>query len=88
MSTKAKMTLGASIVFCCGTIYGVHYLQRYEKELMQRGIEKDDERRQKLAQRVENMRELDEQQALHEQLLKTQAVSKAPSSQPASEDDS
>lgn len=55
---------------------------------MQRGIEKDDERRQKLAQRAENMRELDEQQALHEQLLKTQAVSKAPSSQPASEEDS
>lgn len=33
MSTRAKMTLGASIVLCCGTIYGVHYLQIYEKEV-------------------------------------------------------
>lgn len=35
MSTKAKLTLGASIVLCCGTIYGVHYLQRFEKDVRQ-----------------------------------------------------
>ncbi|KAI9494746.1 hypothetical protein BDB00DRAFT_727600, partial [Zychaea mexicana] len=72
---KAKLTLGASVVFCCGTVYGVHYLQRFEKELMRQGLEKDDERRQKLQQREENMRELEEQQALHKELLKTQKVS-------------
>ncbi|KAI7876349.1 hypothetical protein K492DRAFT_151765 [Lichtheimia hyalospora FSU 10163] len=87
MSTKAKFTLGASIVLCCGTIYGVHYLQRFEKDLMRQGLEKDDERRRKLQQREENMRELEEQQALHQELLKTQTVSKLPSSEPASEDD-
>ncbi|KAI9312903.1 hypothetical protein BX666DRAFT_2030782 [Dichotomocladium elegans] len=87
MSTKAKATLGASIVLCCGTIYGVHYLQRYEQEIMRQGIEKDDERRRKLKQREENMRELEEQKVLHEALLKTQTVSTAPSSEPASEND-
>ncbi|KAL1931255.1 hypothetical protein VTP01DRAFT_10392 [Rhizomucor pusillus] len=87
MSTRAKMTLGASIVLCCGTIYGVHYLQIYEKELMRQGLEKDDERRRKLLQRQENMRELEEQQALHRELLKTQAVSRAPSNKPATDDD-
>ncbi|KAI7860225.1 hypothetical protein BDC45DRAFT_473973 [Circinella umbellata] len=87
MSTKAKLTLGGSILFCVGTVYGVHYLQQFEKQLMRQGIEKDDERRRKLKQREENMRELEEQQALHQELLKTQKVSKAPSSEPATDDD-
>ncbi|KAI8393346.1 uncharacterized protein BYT42DRAFT_609147 [Radiomyces spectabilis] len=86
MSTKAKMTLGASIVLCCGTIYGVHYLQRYEKELMALGVEKDEERRKKREQRELNMKELEDQHALHKALLETQSVSKAPSNEPASED--
>jgi hypothetical protein len=38
MSTAAKVTLGASIVFCCGSIYGVHYIQRYEQEVSHRHI--------------------------------------------------
>ncbi|CAO3598024.1 unnamed protein product [Absidia cylindrospora] len=75
MSTAAKITLGTSIVFCCASIYGVHYIQRYEQE--------DDERRLKKEQQQNNQRELEEQQALHKELLKTQTVSKAPSSEPA-----
>lgn len=34
MSTRAKITLGGSFVFCGLTIWGVHYLQRYEKEVI------------------------------------------------------
>lgn len=33
MSTRAKITLAGSFVFCGFTIWGVHYLQRYEKEV-------------------------------------------------------
>lgn len=54
---------------------------------MRKGIEKDEERRRKLKQREDNMRELEEQQALHQALLKTQTVSKPPSSDPATDDD-
>ncbi|KAI8343945.1 hypothetical protein BC941DRAFT_464185 [Chlamydoabsidia padenii] len=87
MSTAAKATLGASIVFCCASIYGVHYIQRYEQELMRQGLVKDDARRLKKEQQQANQRELEEQQALHKELLKTQSVSKAPSNEPASTDD-
>ncbi|KAG0167285.1 hypothetical protein DFQ28_008419 [Apophysomyces sp. BC1034] len=87
MSTAAKCTLGASIVFCCATIYGVHYVQEYEKGLMEAGLDKDEERKKKFLQKNLNMRELEEQKALHDALLKTQAVSQPLSSEPASEDD-
>lgn len=51
------------------------------------GVLRDDERRKKKEQQTLNMRELKEQQELHEALLKTQEVSKLPSSEPISEDD-
>ncbi|ORX61630.1 hypothetical protein DM01DRAFT_1370670 [Hesseltinella vesiculosa] len=87
MSTAAKVTLGASIAFCCGSIYGVHYIQRYEQELLRQGLIKDDERRLKKEQQRNNERELMEQQALHAELLKTQTVSTLPSNEPISQDD-
>ncbi|KAI9307168.1 hypothetical protein BJ944DRAFT_158555 [Cunninghamella echinulata] len=87
MSTAAKITLGASIVFCCASVYGVHYIQRYEQELMRQGLIKDDERRLKKEQQKNNQRELEEQRALHEELLKTQTVSKPPSNEAISDTD-
>lgn len=51
------------------------------------GVLRDDERRKKKEQQTLNMRELKEQQELHEALLKTQEVSNLPSSEPISEDD-
>ena len=33
MSRAAKMTLGVSMVACIGTIWGVHYMQRREREV-------------------------------------------------------
>ncbi|CAO3624195.1 unnamed protein product [Cunninghamella blakesleeana] len=86
MSTAAKITLGASIVFCCASVYGVHYIQKYEQEIMRQGLIKDDERRLRKEQQRINQRELEEQQALHEALLKTQTVSKAPSNEALSDD--
>ncbi|CAO0795700.1 unnamed protein product [Mucor circinelloides] len=87
MSKAAKATLTASIVFCCASVFGVHYIQNEEKENLRAGVLRDDERRKKKEQQTLNMRELKEQQELHEALLKTQEVSKLPSSEPISEDD-
>lgn len=33
MSRAAKITLGVSVVACVGTIWGVHYMQRREREV-------------------------------------------------------
>lgn len=33
MSRVARVTLAASAVFCVGTIYLVHYMQRAEREV-------------------------------------------------------
>ncbi|KAI9032614.1 hypothetical protein CLU79DRAFT_727113 [Phycomyces nitens] len=87
MSTPAKITLGASVAFCCATVWGVHYLQTYEKELLRKGLEKEQDRRDKKEQQRINMLELEEQRALHEALLKTQKVSSLPSNEPAPERD-
>ncbi|KAG2186398.1 hypothetical protein INT43_002836 [Umbelopsis isabellina] len=74
MSTRAKITLAGSFAFCGFTIWGVHYLQRYEKELMRAGVHREEERQQRKMQQLANKEELDAQQALHEQLIKSQSV--------------
>ncbi|KAI9279114.1 hypothetical protein BY458DRAFT_532241 [Sporodiniella umbellata] len=85
MSTKAKVTLASSIVFCIASVTGVHYAQNLERENLRAGVINDTERRRKKEeQRLLNMKELEEQNQLHESLLKTQTVSKLPSNEPAS----
>ncbi|CAO3690169.1 unnamed protein product [Umbelopsis vinacea] len=74
MSTRAKITLAGSFVFCGFTIWGVHYLQRYEKELMRAGLVREEERQQRKLQQQANKEELDAQKLLHEQLIKSQSV--------------
>ncbi|GAA5796903.1 hypothetical protein EDC94DRAFT_510566 [Helicostylum pulchrum] len=86
MSTTAKATLAASILFCCGSVVGVHYIQNAEKSNLRAGVLRDDERRKKKEQQQLNMKELKEQTELHKSLLETQRVSQLPSSEPASED--
>ncbi|CEP18987.1 hypothetical protein [Parasitella parasitica] len=88
MSKAAKATLTASIVFCCASVFGVHYFQNEEKENLRAGVLRDDERRKKKQQQQTlNMRELKEQQELHEALLKTQEVTNLPSNEPMSDED-
>ncbi|KAG2211619.1 uncharacterized protein EV154DRAFT_544466 [Mucor mucedo] len=86
MSTTAKATLAASILFCCASVAGVHYIQNEEKANLRAGVLRDDERRKKKEQQQLNMRELKEQTELHEALLKTQQVTSLPSSEPAEEE--
>ncbi|KAI9485726.1 MAG: hypothetical protein EXX96DRAFT_645646 [Benjaminiella poitrasii] len=86
MSKVAKATLTASVLFCCASVFGVHYFQTEEKENLRAGVLRDDERRQKKQQQQLNMKELREQQELHEALLKTQEVSNAPSNESIADD--
>ncbi|KAI8990251.1 hypothetical protein BDB01DRAFT_780673 [Pilobolus umbonatus] len=88
MSTKAKTTLAGSILFCCASVVGVHYIQLSEKENLRAGVFRDEERRRKKEQRKLNMQELKEQTELHQALLQTQQVSNLPSNEPISEEDS
>ncbi|KAI9286839.1 hypothetical protein BC943DRAFT_320071 [Umbelopsis sp. AD052] len=74
MSTRAKITLAGSFAFCGLTIWGVHYLQRYEKELMRAGLVREEERQQRKQQQRANKEELDAQKALHEHLIRSQSV--------------
>ncbi|KAH8556211.1 hypothetical protein BGW37DRAFT_471516 [Umbelopsis sp. PMI_123] len=74
MSTRAKITLAGSFAFCGLTIWGVHYLQRYEKELMRAGLAREEERQQRKIQQQANKEELDAQKALHEHLIKSQSI--------------
>ncbi|KAI8639324.1 hypothetical protein BD408DRAFT_421590 [Parasitella parasitica] len=87
MSKAAKATLTASIAFCCASVFGVHYFQNEEKENLRAGVLRDDERRKKKQQQSLNMRELKEQQELHEALLRTQEVTNLPSSESISDED-
>ncbi|RCI04144.1 hypothetical protein CU098_012352 [Rhizopus stolonifer] len=75
MSRAAKATLLGSILFCVGSVFGVHYLQNEEKANLRAGVLRDEERRKKKEQQALNMKELHEQQELHEALLKTQHIS-------------
>ncbi|KAI7903819.1 uncharacterized protein BX663DRAFT_505330 [Cokeromyces recurvatus] len=81
MSKAAKATLTASILFCCASVFSVHYFQTEEKENLRAGVLRDEERRQKKEQQQLNIKELKEQHELHEALLKTQQVSKPPSNE-------
>ena len=47
MSRAAKFTLAVSLAFTGCTIYAVHLMQTREKEIMQLGIRRDQERRER-----------------------------------------
>ncbi|KAF8591739.1 hypothetical protein K439DRAFT_1325961 [Ramaria rubella] len=52
MSRAAKITLVGSIILSGLTVWGVHYLQEWERDRMYQGVVRDDERRrEKLVQR-------------------------------------
>ncbi|CAG8502639.1 2242_t:CDS:2 [Cetraspora pellucida] len=72
MSRVAKVTLVSMLILSAGTIFGVHYLQKKEKEVMHAGIIRDKERkREKLMQ---NQLEHDRQVMLRKEYEKIQPV--------------
>lgn len=57
MSARAKATLAASCAVSAFIIWGVHYQQNKEREVMYQGVVRDDERRrEKMKQREEEFR--------------------------------
>ncbi|KAF8524491.1 hypothetical protein JB92DRAFT_2703239 [Gautieria morchelliformis] len=45
MSRAAKITLVGSIILSAMTVWGVHFLQEWERNVMYQGVLRDDERR-------------------------------------------
>ncbi|KZS94759.1 hypothetical protein SISNIDRAFT_452874 [Sistotremastrum niveocremeum HHB9708] len=76
MSRTAKVTLVASMLFCGVTVWGVHYLQNWERETMYQGVIRDDARRaEKLKKREEELRESARKQSVYESVQKVQTSS-------------
>lgn len=44
MSRPAKLTLAASVLVSGLTVWGVHYMQERERDVMYRGVERDEAR--------------------------------------------
>ncbi|KAG8908609.1 hypothetical protein FRB99_004897 [Tulasnella sp. 403] len=67
MSRVAKVTLGVSAFFCVATIWGVHYLQIKEREVMYQGVLKDEARMEaKKRQREEDLQASVKKRELYE----------------------
>ncbi|KAJ1977813.1 hypothetical protein H4R33_006137 [Dimargaris cristalligena] len=73
MSHGGKMALLASLIFSGAVIYGVHYQQRQEREIMHYGIIKDEERRRR---KLQNQAELEVQRSLQAEYEKEQNISR------------
>ncbi|KAI9101048.1 hypothetical protein DFS34DRAFT_647934 [Phlyctochytrium arcticum] len=71
MSKRAKTTFMLSCVFTLGTISAVHLMKERDSQTRRVGIDRDDEKR---AQRRENVRELERQDALRKELEQGQNV--------------
>ncbi|ORX95014.1 hypothetical protein K493DRAFT_315216 [Basidiobolus meristosporus CBS 931.73] len=73
MSTKAKLTLAASIIFTTAVVYTVHDMQIEERTNMHQGVLRDDERKR---QKQQNILDLEYQRQLQAHLEKDQTVSR------------
>lgn len=52
MSTTAKATLAASILFCCASVAGVHYIQNEEKAVSTRQLTIESNEKKSLIRRT------------------------------------
>jgi len=55
MSRAAKATLVGSIVTTVTIVWGVHYMQKAERDAMYRGVELDTQRLQERRQRMQDL---------------------------------
>ncbi|XP_034534162.1 protein PET117 homolog, mitochondrial [Notolabrus celidotus] len=65
MSKTSKVVLGLSVVLTLSTVAGVHLNQTWDRERLHQGVVRDLER---LERKKENLRLLEEQRTLTEQL--------------------
>jgi protein PET117 len=73
MSRAAKITFSTGLVLTTGTIVGVHYMQRKERQAMRLGVEREHERLQK---KQDNLVELERQQQLRVAYENKQPISR------------
>ncbi|KDQ19475.1 hypothetical protein BOTBODRAFT_28051 [Botryobasidium botryosum FD-172 SS1] len=79
MSRAARATLTASLVFAAVTVWGVHYIQTKEREIMYQGVVRDEARqaaKRKQREREELLAESLKKRELYESV---QSVPAAPS---------
>lgn len=82
MSRAAKLTLAASVIASGLTVWGVHYMQEREREVMYRGVERDEARQaEKKRQRALDHQINQEKEAAYQRIQPTAAAgaSKGPS---------
>ncbi|KZV63572.1 hypothetical protein PENSPDRAFT_691532 [Peniophora sp. CONT] len=67
MSRKATITLATTVAVTIGIVFGVHWQQQREHEVMYQGVLRDDERRrEKMKQREEDFRLSQEKRRIYE----------------------
>nr|CAG8456534.1 7462_t:CDS:2 [Entrophospora candida] len=76
MSQTAKVTLVSALILTIGTVWGVHYLQRKEREFMHAGILREEEQKSKKENMEKNKLELEKQIMLQREYEQIQPVLK------------
>ena len=85
MSRPAKLTLAASVIVSGLTVWGVHYMQEREREVMYRGVERDEARQEeKKRKRLLDFQVNQEKEAAYQKIQSTAASSSVSSASPPS----
>ncbi|KAI3624116.1 hypothetical protein CBS14141_002544 [Malassezia furfur] len=71
MSRAAKVTLASSIVATVSIVWGVHFLQREERNTMYKGVQRDEARQ---AERKHRMADLERQRERERDLRAIQPI--------------
>ncbi|PWZ00979.1 hypothetical protein BCV70DRAFT_199343 [Testicularia cyperi] len=83
MSRPAKFTLAASVIISGFTVWGVHYMQEREREVMYRGVERDEARQEeKKRKRMLDLQVNQEKEAQYQKMQPTAAASATSSADP------
>jgi protein PET117 len=73
MSRPAKLTLAASVLVSGLTVWGVHYMQEREREVMYRGVERDEARQEEKRRKRQLDLEINQQKEKEYQKLQPTA---------------
>ncbi|SPO24942.1 uncharacterized protein UTRI_01447_B [Ustilago trichophora] len=78
MSRPAKLTLAASVLVSGLTVWGVHYMQEREREVMYRGVERDEARQEeKKRKRLLDLQINQEKEAAYQKMQPTAGAGSA-----------
>lgn len=81
MSRPAKLTLAASVLISGLTVWGVHFMQEREREVMYRGVERDEARQEeKKRKRLLDLQINQEKEAAYQKIQPTAAAHSSSSS--------